>query len=193
VNGERTYARKRVALAGVVAVVGQLVVISQVPPFSGSADIVPLATLSIGLMLGSLPGAVFGFAAGLACDLLLVQPLGEYALLGLGIGYAAGRVGELRPPATRLALVPLGAIAAAAATVGFGLLQIIFGAGASLSLVVVQQAMLSILWGAILAIPVDLLMRRVVGGPPSVDAPSSSRRRAYATGGLSPLSPGRKR
>ena len=192
-NKDRGYVMWRLIGAGVAGVVTQLVIVSQVPPFSGSADIVPLVTLSVALMLGSLPGAVFGFATGLAIDLLLVQPLGQYALIGLAIGYGAGRIGELRPPATRLALVPLGALAAACATLGFGLLQVVLGGGASLSVAVVRQAALAVLWGALLAVPVNALTRRVIGGPPRLDSGRPSRRRAYATGGLSPLSEGRRR
>lgn len=192
-NAERGYVPWRLVGAGMFGVVCQLVVISQVPPFSGSADIVPLVTLSVALLLGSLPGAVFGFATGLACDLLLVQPLGQFALIGLAVGYGAGRVGELRPPTTRLALVPFGAATAFAATVGFGALQVLLGAGASLSVAVLRQLALAVLWGAVLAAPVNAVTRRIVGSPPRLDSDSRARRRAYATGGLSPLSPGRKR
>lgn len=183
--------RARLIAAAVVVVILQLAVVSQVPPFSGSADLVPLAAMSVGLLLGSLPGAVFGFGIGLAMDFMLVKPLGEFALLDLAIGYAAGRIGELRPPPRRLYLVPLGAAAAAFSALGYGLLQVLFGQGANLSGTVLQLAAWSILWGGVLAVPVHALLRRIVSLPGRKGG--GTRRRAYATGGLSPLTPGKRR
>ncbi len=147
-------------------VILQVAVVSQVPPFSGSADLVPLAAMSVGVLFGSLPGAIFGFGIGLAMDFLLVQTLGEYALLDLIVGYGAGRLMELRPMTGRFYLVPLGAAAAAVSTIGFGLLQVLFGYA---------------------------LVRRITSVSKVRDGGGSTRRRAYATGGLSPLTPGKRR
>ncbi len=192
-DGAREVPRARLWLAAAVIVILQVAVVSQVPPFSGSADLVPLAAMSIGLIFGSLPGAIFGFSIGLAMDFLLVQTLGEYALLDLAVGYGAGRLMELRPFTGRLYLVPLGAAAAAVSTLGFGLLQVLFGAGANLSGTVIQQAALAIVWGAALAVPVHALVRRITRASKTPDGGGSARRRAYATGGLSPLTPGKRR
>jgi cell shape-determining protein MreD len=184
----------RFCAIGIIVVTLQVAVVSQVPPFSGSADILPLAAMSIGLMFGSLTGAIFGFCIGLGVDLLFVQPLGEYALLDLAVGYGAGRLAELRDPAGTLFLVPLGAAVAAVVTFGFGLLQTVMGAGAELSFVTLKDSLLAVLWGAILAIPVHALVKRLIGGRGDLDGgPRSGRQRAYTTGGLSPLTPGRKR
>lgn len=186
--------RRRLALVGLVAVIVQATVVSQVPPFAGAADIVPLVAMSIGVAFGSLPGAIFGFSVGLGVDLLLVQTLGQYALLNLAIGYGAGRLGELRTPSGPTAFIAMGAASAAVAVLGYGLLEVLLGGGASISVAVVQQAVLSILWGALLAIPVNALVVRASStGGPRRDGGRAGRRRAYATGGLSPLTPGRKR
>jgi cell shape-determining protein MreD len=185
--------RGRLWIAGAVVVTLQMALVSQVPPFSGSADLVPLAGMAIGLLFGSLPGAIFGFAIGLAMDFLLVQTLGEYALLDLVVGYGAGRLMELRPMTGRLYLVPAGAAASAVSTIGYGLLQVLFGGGANLSGTVIQQAALAIMWGAVLSIPVYVLVRRITRVTRSRDGGGSTRRRAYATGGLSPLTPGKRR
>lgn len=185
--------RGRLVAAGLIALLVQTTVISQVPPFAGSADIVPLVSLSVGLVLGSLPGAVFGFGLGLALDLILGQPLGQYALLNLAIGYGAGRIFELREPAGTLVLLPLGAAAAAVSTIGYGLLQVLLGGGAELSIALLQQAVLAIVWGALLAVPASAATRRIIGGDNFRIKPRQGRSRAYATGGLSPLTPGRKR
>ena len=185
--------RGRLAAVGFIALLLQTTVISQVPPFAGSADIVPLVAMSVGLVLGSLPGAVFGFGIGLGLDLIVGQPLGQYALINLAIGYGAGRVFEIREPAGSLVLLPLGAAAAGVSTVGYGVLQVLLGGGAELSSALVQQALLAVVWGALLAVPTSAATRRMIGGANSRIKPRQGRSRAYATGGLSPLTPGRKR
>jgi len=185
--------KRRLAAIGLFAVVFQVTVVSQVPPFAGAADIVPLVAMSVGLVFGSLPGAVFGFSVGLGVDLLLAQTLGQYALLNLAVGYGAGRIAEMRSVEGSLPLVAMGAIACAVAVLGYGLIEVLLGGGASISIVVVQQAVLSILWGALLAIPVNAVVVRSTAGGGRRDQGRPGRRRAYATGGLSPLTPGRKR
>ena len=56
--------------------------------------------MSVGLLAGSLTGAVMGFATGLLVDTVLVQTLGITSLLYIAIGYWAGRLRELRDPPT---------------------------------------------------------------------------------------------
>ena len=184
---------KRLIAAAVVVLIVQTTVVSQVPPLAGAADIVPLAAMSVGLMFGSLPGAVFGFGIGLGLDLLLGQPLGQYALLDLAVGYGAGRLSELRAPTGAAFLLPLGAAAAAVSTLGYGLLQIVLGGGTELSVAVVRQAVLAVIWGGLLAIPVNAAVGRIIGQRRGGAAQRKGRSRAYATGGLSPLKPGRNR
>ena len=45
----RELPRARSWAAGAVVVILQVAVVSQVPPFSGSADLVPLAAMSVGV------------------------------------------------------------------------------------------------------------------------------------------------
>ena len=184
---------RRLIAVGFLAVFLQTAVVSQVPPFAGTADVLPLVAMSVGLMCGSLTGAVFGFSVGLGLDLLVGQPLGQYALVDLAVGYGAGRFGEMRAPAGALYLVPAGAVASAVATFGYGLLQVLFGGGAELSLAVLRQGALAVLWGALLAVGVHAIVRRVISAGSARGPKSRGRSRAYATGGLSPLTPGRKR
>ena len=65
----------------------------------------PLVIASVGLLAGSLPGAVMGFGVGLFLDLALVQTVGLSSLLYLTVGYGAGRLRELRDP--QGAVVPI--------------------------------------------------------------------------------------
>ena len=106
----------RLAALGFLTVVVQIAAISQVTVFGVSADLSPLVVASVGLLAGSLPGAVFGFAVGLFVDLALVQTLGVSSLLLIAIGYWAGRLRELRDPAHGLVPLAVGAVATAVAT-----------------------------------------------------------------------------
>lgn len=176
----------RLAALGFLAVVVQIAAISQVTVFGVSVDLSPLVVASVGLLAGSLPGAVFGFAVGLFVDLALVQTLGVTSLLFIAIGYGAGRLRELRDPAHGLAPLAVGAAATAVATVGFALMQFMLGIRAPVSWLLLRQFVVTILVGSLLALPVYALVRRIVQGSLPQD-PRRRRRRAYTTGGLSPL------
>ena len=55
----------RIALVAFFAVVIQEAAVSQISIFGVTADVTPLVVMSIGLLAGSLPGAIAGFAIGL--------------------------------------------------------------------------------------------------------------------------------
>ena len=109
----------RLAALALVTVVIQETAISQISIFGVSADLSPLVVMSVGLLAGSLPGAIMGFTTGLLVDTVLVQTLGVTSLLYIAIGYWSGRWRELRDPAH--GLVPLAAGAAATAIAGIGM------------------------------------------------------------------------
>jgi rod shape-determining protein MreD len=171
---------------GFLSVVVQIAAVSQVTVFGVSADLSPLIVASVGLLAGSLQGATFGFAVGLFVDLALVQTLGVTSLLFIAIGYGAGRLRELRDPAHGLVPLAVGAVATAVATVGFSLMQFLLGVQAPVSWLLLRQVIVTILLGTVLALPVYALVRRIVQGSLPED-PRRRRRRAYTTGGLSPL------
>jgi len=176
----------RLAALGFFTVVIQIAAVSQVTVFGVSIDLTPLVVASVGLLAGSLPGAVFGFAVGLFVDVALVQTLGVTSLLFIAIGYWAGRLRELRDPAHALVPLAIGAGATAFATVGFALMQFMLGVRAPVSWLLLRQVVVTILVGSLLALPIYALVRRVVQGS-LPDDPRRRRRRAYTTGGLSPL------
>jgi hypothetical protein len=103
------------------------------------------------------------------------------------VGYGAGRVRELRDPAHGLAPVAVGAAATALAAIGVTVLQFLLGVDAPVSMQVVRQILMTIVLNTLLALPVYALIRRVLL-PFLPDDPRRRRRRAYTTGGLSPLS-----
>lgn len=177
----------RLAALGFLGVIVQIAAVSQLTVFGVSVDLAPLLVASVGLLAGSLPGAIFGFAVGMFVDLALVQTLGVTSLLYIVIGYGAGRLRELRDPAHGLVPVIVGAIATAIATIGFALMQFLLGVEAPVSWLLLRQVVVTILLGALFALPIYALVRRVVQGA-LPDDPRRRRRRAYTTGGLSPLS-----
>jgi rod shape-determining protein MreD len=177
----------RLVLLGLVASILQLTAISQITIFGVPADLSPLIVASVGFLTGSVPGAVFGFGFGLFADTALMQTLGVTSLVLTSVGYGAGRVRELRDPAHGLAPVAVGAAATTVAAIGVATLQFLLGVEAPVSGEVVRQVLMTIVLNTLLALPVYALIRRVLL-PFLPDDPRRRRRRAYTTGGLSPLS-----
>ena len=120
-------------------------------------------------------------------DTLLAQTLGVTSLVLLAVGYAAGRLRELRDPAHGLVPVAVGAAATAVAAVGFSVLQFLLGVDAPVSLLLLRQILMTIVLNTLLALPV-YLPAAACWRPFLPDDPRRRRRRAYTTGGLSPLS-----
>ena len=141
----------------------------------------------MGFLVGSVPGALLGFFFGLFIDTALMQTLGVTSLVLTGVGYGAGRIRELRDPAHGLAPVAVGAAATAVAAFGMTMLQFLLGVEAPLSAEVLRHLLMGIVVNTLLALPVYALCRRALL-PFLPDDPRRRRRRAYTTGGLSPLS-----
>jgi rod shape-determining protein MreD len=177
----------RLVLLGLVAGIVQLGAISQFTVFGVPVDVSPLIVGAAGFYAGSVSGAVFGFAFGLFVDISLFQTLGVTSLVYTAVGYGAGRIRELRDPAHGLAPVAIGAAATAIALIGFAILQFLLGVEAPVSLLLLRQILLTIVLDTLLALPVFALVRRVLL-PFLPDDPRRRRRRAYTTGGLSPIS-----
>jgi rod shape-determining protein MreD len=177
----------RLVLIGLVGGVLQLTTVSQVAVFGVPADLSPLLVGAVGLLCGSIAGATFGFGLGLFMDTLLAQTLGLTSLVLVAAGYGAGRLRELRDPAHGLVPVAVGAAATAVATVGFTILQFLLGVDAPVSALLIRQILITIVLNTLLALPVYAACRRVLE-PLLPDDPRRRRRRAYTTGGLSPIS-----
>ncbi len=176
----------RLVLLGLVTVVIQEAALSQVSIFGSSADLTPLMVMSVGLLTGSMTGAVMGFFTGLLVDTVLVQTLGITSLLYIGIGYWSGRLRELRDPAHGLVPLAAGAAATAFAGIGMTIIQFLLGVDAPVSLLLAQQIVITILVNTLISLPVYALVRRIIQ-PALPEDPRRRRRRAYTTGGLSPL------
>jgi rod shape-determining protein MreD len=177
----------RLTLLGLLGGIVQLTAVSQITIFGVPADLSPLLVAAAGFIAGSSTGAVFGFCLGLFVDISLFQTLGVNSLVFTAVGYGAGRIRELRDPAHGLAPVAVGAAATALAAVGFALLQFLLGVKVPVSMLLVREILMTIILNTLLALPVYTLMHRaLVSFLP--DDPRRRRRRAYTTGGLSPIS-----
>jgi len=176
----------RLVLLGLAAWLLQLTVVSQLTVFGVPADLTPLVVAYVGFITGSTTGAGFGFGLGLFVDLTPEHTLGVNSLVFTAVGYLAGRVRELRDPAHGLAPVAVGAAATVIAAIGFALLQFLLGVKAPVSLLLLRDTLMIVLLNTLIALPVYALVHRLLATflP---DDPRRRRRRAYTTGGLSPL------
>jgi len=177
----------RIALLAVAIVFFQTGVVSELPVLGVSIDLSPLLVAFVGLLCGSMLGAITGFAVGLLVDLALVQTLGITSLIFTLTGYWSGRLREARDP--QAALIPLlvGAAASGASLVGYSLMEFLLGVDAPVSLELLREIVLGVFVNAVVALPTWAVVRRSLeGGLP--EDPRRRRRRAYTTGGLSPLS-----
>lgn len=177
----------RLALLALIGVVVQVTAVSQITLFGVPADLAPLLVVAVAFMLGSMPGAVFGFFVGLIVDTALIQTLGVSSLLFVAVGYGAGRLRELRDPANGLIPLALGAAGTALFVVGYSVMQFLLGVEAPVSWELIRYLIITVGINTALALPVYAICRRALL-PYLPDDPRRRRRRAHTTGGLSPLS-----
>ena len=118
-----------------------------------------------------------------------LQTLGVSSLVLLGVGYAAGRLREARDPEGSLVPLAVGAAATLLFGIGFAIMQFLLGVDAPVSWALVRQLLATLVVNALIALPVYALVRRWLHAAMPED-PRRRRRRAYTTGGLSPLSQG---
>jgi rod shape-determining protein MreD len=166
----------RLVAIAVLAVLLQLSFFSRVELLHTSADILPVVVVALGLLGGSMTGAVAGFWIGFLVDCLLVAPLGGSSLVLLSAGYAAGLFRErfeihsaLLPPLLCMGLT-LGA------ELGFAAVQLMLGVDAPVSTLVIRDMLLKSIFAFFLAWPIYFGLRRALR-PALVEEPKASRRR----------------
>jgi rod shape-determining protein MreD len=166
----------RLAAIVVLAVLLQLSFFSRVGLLHTSADILPIVVISLGLLGGSMSGAVTGFSIGLLVDCLLVAPLGGSSLVLLGIGYLAGLFRErfevqsaLLPPLLCMGLTVF-------AELGFGAVELMLGVDTAVSGLVVRDLLLKGVYAFVLGWPIYLGLRRLLR-PALIEEPAVRRPR----------------
>lgn len=161
-------------------VILQLSFFSQVALFHVVPDVLPALVVALGLLGGSLTGAVCGFSVGLLLDCLLIAPLGGGSLVLLATGYLAGLFRErfeihsaLVPPLLCLALTLF-------AELGFGAVQLMLGVDAPVSALVIRDMLLKAIFAFFLGWAIYIGVRRALR-PALVEEPMTARRRRRPT------------
>ena len=133
--------------------------------------------LAIGLLGGSLTGAVFGFSVGFLLDCLLMSDLGALALTMMAVGYFAGRYREDVGRPTRSATVLLGGAFTLLGGGLFAVIQLGLGVDSEVTGGVARDLFVETLLGLILVVPVFALVRLILRSALVEDQPSAQGRR----------------
>lgn len=165
----------RIVAIVVGGVLLQLGFFSQVALFHVSPDVLPSLVVVLGLLGGSLTGAVCGFSVGLLLDCLLIAPLGGGSLVLLATGYLAGLFRErfeihspLLPPLLCMGLTLF-------AELGFGAVELMLGLNdAPVSTLVVRDLLLKSIFAFFLGWAIYALLRRILR-PALVEEPAARR------------------
>ncbi len=166
----------RIVAICMVGVLLQLSFFSRVELFHVSPDILPALVVCLGLLGGSMTGAVCGFSIGFFLDCLLVEALGISSLVLLGIGYLSGLFRERFEIHSSLVPALLCMGLTLLAELGFGLIQLMLGLDAPLSPLIIRDLLLKSVYAFFLGWPIYLGMRRALR-PALVEDPKVSRRR----------------
>jgi len=148
-----------------VAAMLQVVIVSSLVIGGGAPDLLLIVVISVGLLRGSIPGAMYGFAAGLVVDLLTLDTLGITSLVLTLAGFWAGRYVETTGRGRRLApLVAVGVITVLAAAFAY-VLHYMLGAEVVARHALVISLAPTLLLNLLLALPVYVLVRASVREP----------------------------
>jgi rod shape-determining protein MreD len=164
------------ARAFLVVFVAALLQTVVVPPYvlaSGAPDLLLIVVVSLGLLRGSMAGAMLGFGAGLVVDLLTLDTLGVTSLVLTLAGFWAGRYAETTARGRRSApLVAVGAVTVLAAFFAF-VLHYMLGDEVVARHALVTVLLPTLLLNVVLALPVHALVRSIVGDRSELARPAT--------------------
>ena len=166
----------RLIVVGILGVLMQLTFFSQVELFHVSPDVLPALVVCLGLLGGTMTGAVSGFAIGFLLDCLLIQPLGGASLVLIAVGYAAGMFRERFEIHSRLVVPLLCALLTFAAELGYGAIEAMFGIDTDVSILVLRDILVQSAFAFFLGWAIYVGMRRLVR-PALVDEATVRRTR----------------
>jgi rod shape-determining protein MreD len=176
----------RVGLLLLLAVVLQLSGLSQLSILGGHIDLVVLVVAAVAYYGGSVSGCATGFAAGFLLDLMSGATMGVSSLVLTAVGYGVGRFREVRDPSHGLLPLGVGAAATAGFVVAFAAVSFMLDVGASVSPLVIRDAIVTVLLNTLLAVPVFTAARKLLRPVLKVD-PLEVRRRRRAPRETGPL------
>jgi rod shape-determining protein MreD len=154
----------------------QLSFFSEVTLFHTSPDLLPALVVCLGLLGGTMTGAVSGFSVGFLLDCLLVQPLGGGSLVLLATGYLAGLFRERFEIHSPLVAPLLCMGLTLFAELGFGAVALMLGIDSTVSTLIVRDILLKSVFAFFLGWPMYLGLRRLLR-PALVLEPARRRRR----------------
>ena len=154
----------RVAGVVFVAALLQVTIVSSLDVFGGTADLLLVTLVSIGLIRGSVFGAAAGFGGGLLVDAATLGTLGANALLLTIAGYWAGRYGETTGrDRAHAPLLAVGVITIGFAVAGF-VLYFMLGEDVSARLALFDTLLPELVLNLALALPVHAACRALIPG-----------------------------
>ena len=167
----------RVGLLLLLAVVLQLSFLSQLGILGGHIDVVVLVVAAVSYYGGSIAGCATGFFAGFLLDLASGATMGVSSLVLTAVGYGVGRFREVRDPSHGLLPLAVGAAATGGFMVAFAAVSFMLDVGASVSALVIRDAIVTTLLNVLLALPVFAGTRRLLRPVLKVDPREARRRR----------------
>ena len=167
----------RVGALLLLAVVLQLSGLSQLYILGGHLDLVVLVVAAAAYYGGSIAGCATGFAAGFLLDLASGATMGISSLVLTAVGYGVGRFREVRDPSHGLLPLAVGAASTGAFLVAFAAVSFMLDVGASVSPLVIRDAIVTTLLNVLLALPVFTGVRRLLRPALKYDPLEVRRRR----------------
>ena len=167
----------RVGALLLLAVVLQLSGLSQLSILGGHLDLVVLVVAAVAFYAGSITGSATGFTAGFLLDLLSGGTMGVSSLVLTAVGYGVGRFREVRDPSHGLLPLAVGAAATGGFVVAFAAVSFMLDVGASVSPLVIRDAIVTTILNVLLALPVFTGVRRLLRPALKVDPLELRRRR----------------
>jgi rod shape-determining protein MreD len=167
----------RVGVLLLLAVVLQLSGLSQLGILGGHIDLVVLVVAAIAFYGGSVSGCAAGFSAGFLVDLLSGATMGVSSLVLTAVGYGVGRFREVRDPSHGLLPLAVAAVATGGFMVAFAAVSFMLDVGASVSPLVIRDAIVTTLLNVLLALPVFTGVRKLLRPVLKVDPLAVRRRR----------------
>ena len=165
----------RLAAIAIVGVLLQLTFFSRIEIFHTSPNALPALVVVLGLLGGSMTGAVAGFSIGLLVDCLLVEALGASSLVLLTTGYLAGLFRErflihssLVPPLLCAGLTLF-------AELGNGAVQVMLGIDSHFSALIFKDIAIKSIYAFFLGWPIYIVVRRLLR-PALVEEPHAPKR-----------------
>jgi len=141
----------------------QAAIVSSLFIAGGTPDLLLVVVVSLGLLRGSVAGAVLGFVGGLVVDLLTLETLGVTSLVLTLAGFWAGRYAETTARGRRLPVVlAVGVMTVLAGFFGFAL-HYMLGDEVVARHALVTTLVPAVVLNVLIALPVHALVRAVVG------------------------------